>query len=151
METAVSREVAFERIAPIDLTTIFAGYGPLPAVTGVEEQTGAWDAAGQTRTVLLSDGSSARESLTNYEHPHYFGYTVSEFTGTLGLLASSATGEWWFIGVGPDRTRIKWRYTFNAKSAFAAPILWIITHVLWRGYMRSALKLSVQQLEDKAG
>ena len=52
---------AFERIVPIDLASIFTGYGPLPAVTGIQNQMGAWDAAGQTRTVFLSDGSSSQE------------------------------------------------------------------------------------------
>ena len=150
-ETAIGQSVAFDYIVPIDLTSIFTGYGPLPAATGVENQTGAWDAAGQERTVLLSDGGSARESLTKYEHPHYFSYTVSGFTGAPGLLATSATGEWWFNGVESDKTRIKWQYAFNSRSAVTAPILWIITHVLWRGYMRKALKLSIEQLEDKAG
>jgi hypothetical protein len=147
-ETAVSQKVAFEHIVPIDLTTIFTGYGPLPAVIGIENQTGDWDAAGQTRLVLLSDGSAAQESLTKYEHPHYFSYTVSDFTGALGYLASSANGEWWFSGVHSGITLIKWRYTFNAKSTFTAPILWIITQVLWRGYMTRALRLSIEQIKN---
>jgi hypothetical protein len=58
-DVAVSQITAFEYNVPIDLTSIFTGYGPLPAVTGTKNQTGAWDGAGQTRTVLLSDGSSA--------------------------------------------------------------------------------------------
>lgn len=150
-ETAIGQKVAFEHIVPIDLTSIFTGHGPLPAVTGVKEQTGAWNAAGQTRTVLLSDGSSAQELLKKYEHPDHFSYTVSGFTGALGLLATAANGEWWFSRVESGKTRIKWQYTFNARSAFAAPILWVITNVLWRGYMRKALKLSIEQLEDKSG
>jgi hypothetical protein len=52
--THVDRDTTFCFIVPIDLTTIFRGYGPLPAVVGTTDQTGAWDAAGQSRTILSS-------------------------------------------------------------------------------------------------
>jgi len=149
-EVAVSQIDAFEYNVPIDLTSIFTGYGPLPAVTGTKNQTGAWDGAGQTRTVLLSDGSSAQEILTKYEHPNYFSYTVSDFTGVLRFLATSANGEWWFSSDLSGKTHIKWRYAFNASSFFVVPVLCFITQVLWRGYMRKALGLLKAQIEQSA-
>jgi len=148
-EVEVSQIVAFEYIVPIDLTSIFTGYGPLPAVTGTKNQTGAWDGAGQTRTVLLSDGGSTQEMLTKYDHPHYFSYTVDGFTGIFRFLASSAEGEWWFSSTSSDKTHIKWRYAFNAKSVFAVPVLWFITKVLWHNYMHKALQLFKAQVEHK--
>ena len=54
-----SPALAFQHIAPIDPRALFTGYGPLPAVIGTRDQTGAWDTPGQTRTVALSDGSVA--------------------------------------------------------------------------------------------
>jgi hypothetical protein len=54
-DVRANQAAAFEHIVPFDLTSIFAGYGPLPAVTGTQHQVGAWDTAGQTRTVRLSD------------------------------------------------------------------------------------------------
>ncbi len=139
---------SFEHIVPIDLTSIFTGYGPLPAVTGIENQIGAWDAAGQTRTVRLSDGSSAQEVLTKYGHPQYFSYTVSAFTGILRFFTTHADGEWWFEPQSMEKTHVKWRYAFNSKSVFAIPALWIISKFLWRGYMKKALLLSKYQLEE---
>jgi hypothetical protein len=150
--TTVSTEVyssqvrSFEYIVPIDLSTIFKGYGPLPAVTGTMDQVGDWDTAGQTRTVHLSDGSSAQEMLTKYEHPHYFSYTVKAFTGVLRFFTANADGEWWFEPQISGKTLIKWRYAFNSKSVFAVPVLWIIAKFLWRGYMKKALSLSKNQL-----
>lgn len=149
-EVAASQVVAFEHIVPINLPSIFTGFGPLPAVTGTENQTGDWDTAGQTRTVHLSDGSSAQELLTKYEHPHYFSYKVSGFTGALRFLTSSADGEWWFSSNAAGQTNIKWHYAFNARSILAVPVLWFIATVLWRGYMRKALSLSVQQIQRNA-
>ncbi len=87
---AVNRTVAFENIVPIDPTSVFTGYGPLPAVISVKNQTGAWDGANQTRTVLLSDNSSTHEMLTKYEHPNHSQYVVEGFTGVLRFLVSSA-------------------------------------------------------------
>lgn len=143
-----NQSVVFEHIVPIDLASIFRGYGPLPAVTNTQNQTGAWDAAGQTRTVLLSDGSSARELLTKYEYPHYFSYTVSGFTGVLRFLTTSANGEWWFNSDAlSSKTHVKWHYAFNARSIFAAPVLWFIVKILWYGYMNKALALARLQVE----
>lgn len=109
VETEVARQLdaVFKHIVPIELASIFTGYGPLPSVTGTLHQTGAWDAAGQTRTVTLSDGSSATEILTKYDAPNYFSYTVSGFTGALRFLATSADGEWWFDTNQPSN----WRHT----------------------------------------
>jgi hypothetical protein len=140
---------AFERIVPIDLSSIFTGYGPLPSVTGTQNQVGAWDAAGQTRTVHFSDRSSAQERLTKYEHPVYFSYTVSNFTSLLRFLTTSAHGEWWFSFGTLGETHIKWRYAFNARSVLAVPLLWLITNTLWRNYMYQALQLSKAQIEEK--
>jgi len=149
-DVAASRIDVFEYNVPVDLTTIFTGYGPLPAVSGTKNQTGAWDGAGQKRTVLLSDGSSAKEMLTTYEHPNYFSYTVSDFSGVLRFLTTGAEGAWWFSSTASGQTHIKWRYAFTARSVFAVPVLWFVTKVLWRGYMRKAMRLLKVQLEQKA-
>lgn len=146
-EIRADQSAVFDYAVPIDLTTIFTGYGPLPAVTGTQDQTGEWNATGRTRTVQLSDGSSAQELITQYQHPCYFSYTVSGFTGTLRFLTTSAHGEWWFRSVASDRTNIKWRYAFNARSVFAVPVLLFIVKILWRGYMRKALLHAQEQME----
>lgn len=134
----------FEHIVPIELSTIFTGYGPLPAVVGTSGQTGAWDGAGQSRTVHLADGSTARERLTTVEAPHYFSYVVGEFSGIFRFLTASAEGEWWFEPAAGG-TRVRWRYAFRPASALAAPLLFLVAR-LWRGYMRKALRLAQERL-----
>ncbi|HEY2160292.1 MAG TPA: hypothetical protein VGH24_03225 [Solirubrobacteraceae bacterium] len=81
---------------PIDLAKIFRGFGPLPAVVGTRDQTGAWDHVGARRVVELADGSEVREELTAYEAPAHFAYRVSGFSGPLRRLVSHADGAWWF-------------------------------------------------------
>ncbi len=144
---------AFCHVVPIDLTSIFTGYGLLPAVISIEAQTGNWDAIGQTKTVNLSDGSSVKERLTQYQKPDYFSYVVSDFSGILGLLITSAVGEWWFESsdLSPNSTLIRWSYTFIPKSLIAIPILWIVNKFLWAGYMQSVISNIQIQLDRTAG
>jgi hypothetical protein len=144
----VPREQAFLGIVPIDLRSIFTGFGPLPTVTGVTDQVGGWDATGQTRSVTLSDGSSAKEEITGYKNPHYFSYTVSGFTGIFRFLTTSANGEWWFEPVLEGKTLIKWRYAYHSRNVAAISLLWLIVNVFWRGYMKKALSLSKRQIES---
>jgi len=146
--TRVGRDAAFPFLTQIDLTTIFRGYGPLPAVVGNAGQTGAWDAAGQSRDVLLSDGSRAHEELTNCSPPKYFSYIVSGFTGILRFFIRRARGEWRFEEQSGG-TSVHWTYTFEARSLFIFPFLLAVIRPLWQGYMRQALREAVAQLESQ--
>ena len=142
------RDKTFLHIVPIALTSIFTGYGPLPSVTETLNQTGPWDAAGRTRNVVFSDGSSARETLTSYDYPSRFAYRITELTGVLRLLASEARGEWWFESVpGRAATSVRWRYEFISRSAILKPLVSLFTRTLWRGYMAKALRLAKAQVE----
>jgi hypothetical protein len=146
------RAHAFGHIVPIDLASIFTGYGPLPSVSKTLNATGAWDAAGRSRTVVFSDGSSASESLTGYDFPNGFSYRITGFTGALKYLASEAHGQWWFEG-GPDgaTTSVRWRYEFVSRFKVLEPLARVFTHRLWRGYMGKALGLAKGQVEGSAG
>ncbi|MDP3937755.1 MAG: SRPBCC family protein [Deltaproteobacteria bacterium] len=144
-------ETTFDVFAPIDLRLILRGYGPLPAVASVEDQTGAWDAPGQTRTIRLSDGSGMREALTLVERPRHFAYVIDELTGPFRFLVRGMRGAWWFEPV-PDgasgstaaaqQTRARWRYAFEPRSRFTRPLAAFIVKVLWRRNMQRALALA---------
>lgn len=142
---------AFAHIVPIDLTSIFTGYGPLPSVVQTRDQSGPWDAAGRSRTVVFSDGSSATESLTGYDFPNGFTYRITDFTGVLKYLASEARGQWWFENVPESgATSVRWRYEFVSRSKWLKPVVGLFTRRLWNGYMRRALDLSKGQVERLA-
>ena len=147
------RRRAFEVLVPIDLTTIFRGMGPLPAVSGVEDQVGDWDAVGQTRTVRLADGSSLREELTAFDPPAHFAYTIDRLTGALRHLVHGMKGAWWFEeGSGDDgspTTAIRWRYAFQPRNAFARPLAVGIIRLFWQRYMVRALALGIEQVEHR--
>ena len=143
-------EQAFLGVVPIDLRKVFPGYGPLPAILGVKDQVGGWDAAGQTRSPQLSDGSFAHEQIVDYRKPEYFSYTVGGFSGAFRFITSSAFGEWWFEPAAPGKTHIRWRYTYHSRHALAVPLLWLIVHLFWRGYMEKSLRLTRRLIEAGA-
>jgi hypothetical protein len=138
---AVAREPLFARFIPVDLPDILKRYGPVPAVVRTSGQTGPWDVVGSSRTVHLSDGSSATERVTACEAPRHFGYTVSGFTNPVRLLAREARGQWWFEEDADDAgaTRVRWTYAFEARSRPAALLLAPVVKLAWRGFMRRAL------------
>jgi hypothetical protein len=149
---AVAPERAFDVIVPIDLPRIFTGLGPLPAVTGTREQTGAWDHADATRVVELADGTEARERLTLHERPDRFAYHVGPFTGPLRHLVDGADGAWWFAptdgGDGGPATAVTWTYTFRPRG-LARPLVLAAVAPLWRAYARRALERAVAAAEGR--
>ena len=42
---------------------------------------------------------------------------------------------------------MRWRHAFHARSKWAAAVLWLLASVLWRGYMRKAVRLAKARIE----
>jgi hypothetical protein len=137
---------AFARIVPIELPKIFPRYGPLPAVVDTRDQTGGWDHVGASRTVVLSDGTTASEEMTAYVEPSHFAYRLGGFSGQMRFLVDHAHGAWWFCEAGEDRTRIRWTYTFVPHPGRSL-VLRAAVVPLWTRYQSRALALSVREAE----
>jgi hypothetical protein len=135
---AVPVEDAFRRTLPMPLPDLFKRWhGPIPPIKEVRDQTGAWDAAGQTRTVLLTGGGSMREELTSVDAPRSFGYLLTRVRGPMMLLVEHVAGEWTFTPAG-DGTKVTWRWTIHPKSVLTAWVLPVFARI-WKGYARLAL------------
>jgi len=141
-------ERVFDLFMPIDLRSIMSGFGPLPAVVGIEDQVGAWDAVGQTRRLRLADGNSLREEITFVDRPHHFAYQIDELTGPLGRLVTGMRGGWWFEPDDAQRTHALWRYVFIERSALTRPFASLVVRAMWRPYMKRALGLATRQAES---
>lgn len=139
---------AFRVIVPIDLSKVFRRWGPFPAVLGVIGQTGAWDTAGHVRFPQLSDGSTAREMLTEYTAPHSFAYEISEFTNTLGRLVDKIRGEWTMTPDG-DGSIIRWTYSFYPRRGRRG-VVRVFLVPLWRRYAAGTLRATVDYVEAPA-
>jgi len=145
----VPPEVAFDVILPIDLASIFGRWLVVPGVRGVRDQSGPWDAAGRTRTVQLTDGSEVEERLTRVARPHGFAYTVGPFPRPLGLLVSTADGEWTFDAVAGG-TDVGWTYRFASRRGREAAVRALLAP-LWRGYAQRALERAVAAAGSAGG
>ena len=136
---------AFRLIVPIDLTLVFTGWGPFPGISGTENQTGPWDAAGRSRNPQFTDGTSARETLTEVDDPSSFAYEVTEFTNVLRHLVVGVRGEWTFAPDGSG-TLIRWTYEFKPLPGRAAVLRWVVGP-LWRNYMAAGVVGSARAAE----
>jgi hypothetical protein len=139
---AVTPARAFDVIVPIDLALIFGGWGPFPGVRGVNNQTGDWDRAGQSRNPDLSDGSTATETLTEYVPGHSFAYELTGFTNSLRHLVHGVRGEWTFTPDGAA-TVIRWTYEFKPRPGRRMLVRRALAP-LWRRYMQAAVEAAAR-------
>lgn len=119
-------------------------WGPIPAVTATRDLSGPWDTPGSERTVVLGDGSTARERVLVWERPVRFEYRVERFTSPLGRLVDHATGSWEFASAGSTSSSFRWTYDFHARTAPAALLLRAFVPTAWARYMAQCADLSVQ-------
>lgn len=141
-------ERVFERLVPIDLSTIIKRWGPLPGVAGVRDQTGEWDHVGASRTVMLEDGSTAREELTAFNPPHHFGYTLT-FGSPTSLLAPEAAGTWWMWPAEGGGTELEWAWAIAPRRG-AGPFVELALAPMWRRYADQALERYATQHDGSA-
>lgn len=140
---------AFQTIVPIDLSLVFKKWGPVPGVRGVANEDGAWDSVGRSRNPVLTDGSTARERLTEYTSGHSFAYEITGFTGPMRHLVAGVRGEWTFTPDGAG-TLIRWTYEFKAARGRFVPLRWGLVPV-WRRYMQATVTATARTAERLAG
>ncbi len=112
-------EIAFQCLLDAPLEELFpTRSGLIPPIRGCEGQDGSWGEVGQTRTVVLSDGSRNLETLTRVDAPHDYRYTLSDFTGPMRLLVRKVEGRFEFEPV-PDGTRVTWSWLLHPTNPVA--------------------------------
>jgi len=127
----------FAILTPSDPARFYPRFRVIPAVVAVTDQTGAWDAVGQTRTLHLSDGSTVVETTTDVERPGFFAYELTDFTKVFGPLVDHARAEWHF-DPAEGGTRITWSYTFFGRPG-RGWIVALIVRLTWAAYMRRVI------------
>lgn len=124
---------AFDVVVPIDLPSVFGGFGPVPAVVATEGAAGTWGrAAGQSRTVLLAGGGRLRETVLQRAAPGLFRYEVVPERGVLRYLVRSIEGRFVFSESEAGGTVIRWTYVFRPRGG--ARIAALLLAPIWRRY-----------------
>lgn len=120
-----SADRAFDRALAADLTTLFVSRtAAIAPITEVRDQQGEWGTVGQERTIVLSDKTAMRETLTKVDRPRVFGYRITVVAGAMRLLVGGADGSWEFADEAGG-CRITWSWTIDPATrpaAAAAPV-----------------------------
>jgi carbon monoxide dehydrogenase subunit G len=119
--------------------------GLIPGVKAVSGQTGAWSAQGQTRTLTLTDGATAEETLVALE-PGGYRYRIAKFTGPFARLVKEAQARFEVAPRG-DGSNLTWTYEFHARGALSAAILSFLVDSQWNAYMDAALERLKDEIE----
>lgn len=130
---------AFDRLLSHPLPDLMSRpYALLPPIREVRDQVGPWGEVGQTRTIVLADGGTMRERLTDVGRPERFDYVLTDFTGAFKPLVSHVDGRWAFEPAGTG-VRVTWSWTLHPTTPYAAGVLPLVGR-MWQGYARQALE-----------
>jgi hypothetical protein len=129
----VPPDVAYDGVVDAPLEELFAHRaGLIPPIRECRDQDGAWGTIGQTRTVVLADGSTNLETLVVADRPGVYRYRLSDFTGPFKALVAGVDGAFSFEAEGPG-TRVTWSWSLrptNPVARLGLPVL----GVFWRQY-----------------
>ena len=135
---AVEPTQAFDRLMAAPLPEVFSRrYAAFPAIREVTDQPDDWGVVGQSRTILLADGGSLRQTLTSVDRPHGYAYVLDEIHGALRPFVRTVDGAW---SVTPDGAGscIGWAWTLHPKAPPARLTMNVIGR-MWKGYAARAL------------
>jgi hypothetical protein len=135
----VDVERAFDVLLPSSLPDIFSRrYAVIPAVRAVRDQPEPWGSVGQSRTIVLADGGTMRETLTSVDRPHAFGYRLDRIAGPMKPLVSEVAGSWRFAPVGTG-VEIVWAWSVEPRGTVGRAAMPVFAR-MWRGYARQAME-----------
>ena len=135
---AVEPTEAFERLITAPLPEIFSRrFAAFPAVQEVADAPDVWGTVGQTRKIVLTDGSTLHETLTAVDRPHGYTYLLDDLHGPLRPFVRTIDGAW---SVTPEGTgaRIGWTWTLYPTAPPARLTMSVIGR-MWKGYAERGL------------
>ena len=116
----VSPDIALQAILDAPLSELFPHRsGPMPAIARCEGQEGSWSTVGQTRSVVLTDGTSNLETLVGLERPHEYRYRITGIEGPFKLLVTAIDGRFTFEPEA-DATRVTWGWVLHGRTPLSA-------------------------------
>jgi hypothetical protein len=138
---------AFAFALGFDVPAIVQKRGMLPGVKSLSGATSAWSTAGQKRKLILTDGSTAEETLIEIG-PSSYKYRVGGLTGPFKFLVKEMNASF-EVEPRKDGSFMTWTYAFTPTSPLAGPIVSFIADALWPQWMDAALERMKDALEAK--
>ena len=129
-------DAAFQCLRDAPLEELFTTRsGLIPRIRGCEGQVGPWGTVGQTRTVVLDDGSRSVETLVAVDRPGDYHYTLTGFTGPMKLLVRKVEGRFTYVPEGGG-TRATWSWTLHPTNPLAR-LVFPLLGASWRTMARN--------------
>jgi len=127
----VDPDAAFQGLLDAPLERLFPHRsGPIPAIVRCEDQGGPWSTVGQTRSIVLADGTKNLETLVGLERPSDYRYRVTGIEGPFKLLVTSIDGRFTFEPEG-DGTRATWSWELHGRNPVAR-LAFPVLDFFWR-------------------
>ena len=139
-------DVVYPALIHCDAVRVFRPVGALPGVAAVQLDNDRWGHQGDTRTITLTDGSTAREALTAVAAPDSFTYTVSAYTSVLRMVVSRGESTFTCRPTATGDTLITWTYAYTPRSALVRPLVWLVRVLLWERYMTAAFDRALSDI-----
>ena len=117
-------EAAYDAVVSAPLEDILgARVGLVPAITGCTGQHGPWGTVGQTRTITMSDGTRALETLVTADRPSDYRYRISDVRGLMMRpLVAGIDGRFAFEPTDTG-TRVTWSWEMRATNSVTRMLL----------------------------
>lgn len=132
-------------VASDNMPRLLLAFGPIPGVARVELPAGSALAAGVSRQISLTDGTTMQEEVMALQPPSAAGPGRHEYrwkhppAPPFSLLIRGAHAVWTFRAEG-DGTQVDWLYTFTPTNALgyvlATPVIALFRRWMQRGLTR---------------
>ena len=129
-----------ERILDLANWTDFQGFGVLPGIRAAEFEVRTPSVVGSRIRVTNTDGSSHVEEIVQWQPERRLRLHLKGFSPPLSRLATGFEESWEFQRID-KATRVTRSFELHSKSAFARPVLWLISFLLKRAIARHLRQL----------
>jgi uncharacterized protein YndB with AHSA1/START domain len=133
-------------VDPQRFPAMFAGMGPIPALTSIAPD--APSAVGSTRQLTSADGSRLTERIVAWQPPHLHRYVLAGFGAPLAWLVRAGTAQWRLTSQD-GATAVHWTYDFELSTPLAWPLAAPVLKVFMQGAMRRCLERMAAVLETR--
>ncbi len=131
---------------------IYAGHGPVPAVTEMRYEGDGKPKLNAVRKVRTADGNVLEEQLVVYDRPRAHSYTLRGFSLPFSLLIREARADWRFDEMaGAVATRVHWTYTFTLTTPLVWPVAALFLHTVFHGWMLGCLGRARREVVTAGG
>jgi hypothetical protein len=142
-------ERAFKTPMLCDVTLIHTGYGLMPRLTHVSDDSN-WGKPGSSKRVFAAKSWTQKGGFVSMDHVlerkenERWNIKVDQFQAWM-LGFYQFNGTWETTAKTEETTEIQYSYVLKAKGSLLIPFQWLFAHIFWKRYMRHVLT-NIKQL-----